>query len=164
MNTRGEKEVYEVLEKLSISYEKYEHKPVYTIEEANALNIDIPGHHCKNIFLCDRKKKLFFLVILTDDKKLDFKIIENLISQKGMRFAPEEMLHKYLGVEAGAVTPFGLINDIEKVVQVIIDKDVMTADYVSFHPNVNSATITLTMEAFNKFLHWCENKLQYINL
>jgi Ala-tRNA(Pro) deacylase len=164
MNTKGEKEVCEILDKLNITYRKYNHKAVYTIEEAKDLSIDIPGRHCKNIFICDRKKKSFFLVILPEDKKLDFKIIENQLSYKGLRFASEEMLHKYLGVEAGSVTPFGLINDISKEVEVIIDKDIEAGDYVSFHPNVNTATITITLGDFNKFLQWCENKLRYIDM
>lgn len=164
MITEREKAVYEVLEKLEIPYKKYEHKAIFTIDEANALNIDIPGHHCKNIFICDRKKRLFFLIIIPDHKKVDFKIIEEQLSLKGLRFAPEEMLHNYLGVEAGSVTPFGLINDKEKKIEVIIDEEVMAADYVSFHPNVNTSTITTKLEDFTKFLKWCGNKLQYIQL
>lgn len=164
MITEREKIVYEMFDKLGIVYKKYEHKAVYTIEEAKELNIDMPGRHCKNIFICDRKKRSFFLIILPEDKKLDFRIIENKLSYKGLRFAPEEMLHKYLGVEAGSVTPFGLINDIGKKVEVIVDKDIITADYVSFHPNVNTSTVTIAVEDFNKFLQWCENKLRYIDL
>lgn len=159
-----EKKIYELLDGLNISYKKYAHKPIFTIEEANNLDMDIPGGHCKNIFICDKKKKNYFLIVLPDDKSVNFKELSSKIGYKGLKFASEEMLQKYLGLKAGSVSPFGLINDADKKVEVLIDKDIFRNGLVGFHPNVNTATVTINNEDFEKFLQWCGNKVQFVEL
>ncbi|QZY56378.1 prolyl-tRNA synthetase associated domain-containing protein [Crassaminicella profunda] len=159
-----EQKVYDLLEELKIAYDIYEHKPIFTIEEANQLNIDIPGSHCKNLFIRNRKGNQHYLVILMDSKKVDLKSLSKQISSTNLSFASEERLLKYLNLTPGAVTPFGLMNDNEKHVEVLVDKDLIDSEYICFHPNVNTATISIAYKDFEKFLRWCENKVFYVEI
>ncbi|AOT68655.1 prolyl-tRNA synthetase associated domain-containing protein [Geosporobacter ferrireducens] len=159
-----EKKVYEVLEALKISYLKYEHIPIYTIEEANQLNLDMQGQHCKNLFVRDKKGEKHYLVIIEESKKVDLKSLSKQIESTNLSFASEERLLRYLGLTPGAVSPFGLVNDMEKHVEVLLDSDLTDLKHISFHPNVNTATITLRFEDFKKFLNWCGNELRLIQV
>lgn len=156
-----EKRVYEILENLNISYKRKEHPPVYTVEEAWKNCGNIPGVQCKNLFLRDRKGKNYYLVILIDSKRADLKKIASHLGVKDLSFASEERLGKILGLSRGSVTPFGLINDTEKIVHVLLDEELKNAEQVSFHPNVNTSTITICFSDFEKFLNWCGNDISY---
>lgn len=160
----NEKKVYEILNNLQIPYIKYEHEPIFTIEEANKLSIDIKGQHCKNLFLRNRKGDKHYLLIIHEWKKVDIKSIAKQIESSSLSFASEERLYKYLGLTPGSVTPFGLINDSEKQVQVLLDNDLEGQNSISFHPNVNTATITISYVDFKEFLKWCGNNVKYVQV
>ncbi|KAJ51875.1 prolyl-tRNA editing protein ProX [Clostridium tetanomorphum DSM 665] len=160
----NEQKVYAVLKELKIPFKKYEHNQIFTIEEANKLEINIEGQHCKNLFLRNRKGNKHYLVIVDEWKKVDLKALSKNIGTASLSFASEERLYSYLGVNPGSFTPFGLINDIKKEVEVILDKDIKKLKNISFHPNVNTATITISYEDFERYLQWCENKIYYIDI
>ncbi|WP_373899654.1 prolyl-tRNA synthetase associated domain-containing protein [Haloimpatiens sp. FM7315] len=160
--TEGEQRLYDIFNMLKIEYVRYEHKPVCTIEEANQLDIYIEGKQCKNLFLRDRKGSIFYLVIVDEKKQVDLKRLAEKMGCKSLSFASEEKLYNYLALKPGAVSPFGLINDINKAVQVIIDKDLVGSSSINFHPNVNTATINISYKNFEKFLEWCGNKCTVI--
>ncbi|MEL7565066.1 MAG: prolyl-tRNA synthetase associated domain-containing protein [Dehalobacterium sp.] len=162
--TESEQKVYDILAQLNINYEKHEHMPVYTMEELNLVDFGIKGEDCKNLFIKNRKGDQHFLVIVPSAKRIDLKKLGEEIGATGLSFASEERLKKYLGLTAGAVSPFGLINDIDKEVNVVVDQSLTAVDYVNFHPNVNTATLTLAAHDFFRFLHWCQNKILYVNL
>ena len=164
MSTENEEKIYEVLKKLNIPYTKHEHPPVYTVEQAEQYWEDIEGTHCKNIFLRNKKGKRHYLVILLSSKKADLKALEKQLGEDRLSFASPERLMRYLGLEPGAVSPFGLINDSKKEVQVIIDRDLRRAEIVNFHPNVNTATVGIDFTDFEKFLAWCGNRIRYLQL
>lgn len=159
-----EKQVYSILDKLNIPYTIYEHFPVFTIEEAMELNISTSAEHCKNLFVRNRKGDEHFLVILDERKKVDLKEMAKHINSTSLSFASEERLLKFLGLTPGSVTPFGLINDVEKHVTVLIDKDLDQAKNICFHPSVNTVTIEISFEDFNKYLRWCGNKVLYVQI
>ncbi len=163
MFTDNEKKVYNVLDKLEIKYTRYEHKPIFTIAEANKLNINISGQHCKNLFLRNRKGNEHYLVILDDSKKANLKELAAQIGSKSLSFASEKRLYKFLGLKPGSVSPFGLINDNKKDVVVLLDKDLIYSNSICFHPNVNTATIKISVEDFKKYLKWCKNEIIYVN-
>lgn len=160
----NEQKVYDILDLLEIEYIRYEHRAVYTIEEANQLDIHIEGQQCKNLFLRNRKGDAHYLVILDQEKHLDLKLLSKQIGTPSLSFASEERLNKYLSLKPGSVTPFGLINDTEREVKVLIDKDLTGASKISFHPNVNTATISISYKDFEKFIKWCGNKFDYIEI
>lgn len=164
MISTNEQKLFEILDSLSIKYRRYEHKAIYTVDEANELEISIPGVHCKNLFIKNRKGDTHYLVILEDCKKANLKSLEKQIKSTKLSFASEERLFNYLGLKPGAVTPFGLINDINSEVVVLIDKDLVDASILNFHPNVNTATIGLSFSDLEKFIEWHKNNFHYVDM
>ncbi|MBL4936848.1 prolyl-tRNA synthetase associated domain-containing protein [Clostridium sp. YIM B02515] len=163
MNAK-EKKLYDILNLLGINYIRNEHKAVFTVEEASKLDIRIPGQHCKNLFLRNRKGDLHYLAILDETKHMDLKLLSKQIGSTSLSFASEERLHKYLGLKPGSVSPFGLINDIDRKVIVLIDRELTDKSIVNFHPNVNTATISVSYKDLEKFIKWHENKFYYIDI
>lgn len=157
-----EKKVYAVLDELGISYTRHEHPPVYTVEQAEEHWTQIIGAHCKNLFLRNKKGNRHYLVILEASKIADLKSLNKLLGEDRLSFASEKRLMKYLGLEAGAVSAFGLIQDTENLVQVVIDDDLKKAEAVNFHPNVNTATVGISFSDFEKFLTWSRNTIRFI--
>ena len=164
MSLSKEQRVYDVLDSRDIIYRVVEHKAVYTAEEAKEIDYSISGQHCKNLFLRNKKGDKHYLVILGDEKEADLKYIFEQINSTRLSFASETRLDKYLGLTPGAVSPFGLINDDKKEVEVLIDKDLIDVPMICFHPNVNTATVFLSYEDFEKFLVWCGNEFEYIEI
>ena len=157
-----EERVYEVLGELGVSFTRYEHPPVYTVEEAEKHWTEIIGAHCKNLFLRNKKGKRHYLVILEASKVADLKSLNKLLGEDRLSFASEQRLMRYLGLEKGAVSVFGLINDRENQVKVVIDDDLKKAEAVNFHPNVNTATVGISLPDFERFLAWCGNTVRYL--
>ena len=156
--------VFSVLKSLGIEYTVHNHPPVYTVEEAEEHWGNIKGTHCKNLFVRNKKGKRHYLVILESRKRADLKHLNAQLGEDRLSFASPERLKRYLDLEPGAVSPFGLINDSNKEVQVVLDKDLKEADWVSFHPNDNTATVTIAYKDFEKFLEWCGNPLRPLQL
>lgn len=164
MITENEQKVYDVLEKIDIPYTRYEHEAVYTIEELDSQNINFDGKHCKNLFTRNRKGDIHYLIVVDGSKKVDLKKLSEQIGSTPLSFASEERLYKHLALKPGSVTPMGLINNIDKKVRVIIDKDLMDLESIGVHPNVNTATIVLSCQNLKKFLEWCKIKVQYVEI
>lgn len=164
MIQEAEEKVYDVLRQLEIDYERYEHMAVYTMEELNIADLGVKGLDCKNLFIKNRKGDRHYLVVVPGAQRINLKSLGAALDAIGLSFASEERMRKYLGLTPGAVSPFGLIHDQAKEVNVVLDQRIVDADYVNFHPNVNTATITLSAQDFLKFLHWCGNKTYFIDL
>lgn len=156
--------VEDFLKSKDIKYVLHEHPAVYTCEEAEKYCGNVPGIACKNLLLRDKKGRRYFLVVLTADKRTDLKKFGGTVGESKITFASAEALLEKLGLEAGAVSPFGLLNDKKTEVEVYIDKDVYNADIVSFHPNRNTASLELSGEMFRKFLQAIENPIKVIDL
>lgn len=164
MIEKNEQKVYDILNLLEIKYARYEHKPVYTVSEAQELDILIPGGKCKNLFLRNGKGDIHYLVILDENKRADLKALAKQIGVTRLSFASEDRLYKYLKLTPGSVTPFGIINDVNREVMVLIDKDITNEELVNFHPNVNTATIGISYMDFEKFIKWNKNKFHYVQI
>lgn len=162
MSSDREEKVLETLDKLGISYVRHEHPPVFTVEEAEQHWEGITGAHCKNLFLRNKKGNRHYLVVLESSKRADLKALERQLGEDRLSFASSERLMRYLGLEVGAVSPFGLLNDSRKEVRVVIDQDLKNAEGVNFHPNVNTATVGLSFSDFQKFLSFCENPVRFL--
>lgn len=156
--------VYTLLEELDIKYQKYEHAPAYTMEDIKELDIRISGSYCKNLFLRNSKGDKHYLVIVDGSKNVDLKGLAKKIPSTRLSFASDERLYKYLKLKPGSVGPFGLINDVDKHVEVIIDKDLVELDSICFHPNKNTATVVISYKDFGKYLQWHGNKLCVIEI
>ncbi|HNY52111.1 MAG TPA: YbaK/EbsC family protein, partial [Bacteroidales bacterium] len=119
---RGQKKLYETLEKLEISFDYHEHPPLNTIEDAIIHWKDFNSGRCKNIFFRNHKGNRHYLVILEHLRQLNIHDLEKRLRQGKLTFASDKRLMKYLGVEPGSVSPFGLINDTENHVHLFIDE------------------------------------------
>jgi len=154
-----EQKVYDTMDTLEIKYKRYEHPPVYTVEEASKYWQDIEGVHSKNLFLRNNKGNRHYLVVLEQSKSVDLKDLSGKLAAGKLSFASERRLNEHLGLETGAVSPFGLINDQNKAVTLVIDKDLQKKGSVNFHPNVNTATVNLSYQDFEKFIKHCGNEV-----
>jgi Ala-tRNA(Pro) deacylase len=161
---RGQKELYELLEKLGIRFDYHEHPPLATIEDAKIHWKDYNSGRCKNIFFRNHKGNRHYLVILEHLRQLDIHDLEKLLHQGKLTFASDERLKKYLGVEPGSVSPFGLINDRERHVHLFIDEKLSESERLAFHPNVNTASIVVSKSDFLKFLEYTGNPYEFIKL
>ncbi len=151
------------LASLGIKTTTTQHEAVFTVEQARALRGEIPGGHCKNLFLKD-KKGVLWLVVCLEDALIDLKGLPALIGSARISFGNAELLREVLGVEPGSVTPFALINDKAHKVKVVLDEKMMACDVVSYHPLVNTATVTLTPDDLLKFISDCGHEPQIIRL
>ena len=159
-------EVLKVLQDLDIHYELVKHEPVYTIEDMNNLDKDIfkGAEICKNLFLRDQKGKRHFLMVLCSEKKADMAKIQEQALSTRLSFASSERLMKYLKLEPGHVSPMGLINDEEKKVEVLIDKDLRDKPLLAVHPNTNEASLLITYEDLMKFIKSMGNEYEFIEI
>ena len=158
------KAVYDILNQMEIKYEVTEHPAVFTIEEMDKLGIGSYGEVLKNLFLRDDKKKNFYIVALCKDKRADLKEIRTKLDSRPLTFASGESLYEYLKLQKGEVTPFGIINDIERKVQVIFDSDIFNFDKIGVHPNDNTATVWINPNDLKRVVENNGNKTREIEI
>lgn len=156
--------VCQYLDQLGVSYQLFHHPAVFTVEDVAQHAADVPGLGCKNLFLRDKKGARHFLVVVADDKRVDIQAIGKHHQLGHLSFGSPERLDKYLQLIPGSVSPFGLINDPEGRVEVLIDQDLKQADLLNFHPNDNTATIALSPADFQRFLDSRPNPIQFITI
>jgi Ala-tRNA(Pro) deacylase len=161
---RGQAKLYEILDQLSIPYEYHEHPPLATIEDAKIHWQNYNSGRCKNIFLRNHKGNRHYLVILEHLATLNMKDLEKRLRQGKLTFASDQRLMKYLGIEPGSVSPFGLINDEEKHVHLFIDEKLKDFDRLTFHPNINTASLTISRDDLIRFLAHTGNSYEFIQL
>ena len=133
-------DLFAFFDRLGIAAKTYDHVPVFTVAESQAIKEEIPGGHSKNLFVKDKKGRIF-LIVAHAETRIDLKRLHEAIGASGrLSFGSADLLREVLGVEPGAVTPFGLINDREGRVSVVLDAALMAHEPVNFHPLVNSRT------------------------
>ena len=146
-------QVYACLEALGIPFRRAEHPAVHTMEELLALELPEGGAVAKNLFLRDDKKRAYFLLTLRPDRRADLKALRGLLGCRPLSFASPGDLSALLGLEPGAVTPFGALNDRQRRVQVLLDAALWEGDgVVGVHPNDNTATVWLRAEDLRRAL------------
>ena len=143
--------LFACLAELGIETETREHPPVYTVAEAERHTGHLPGAHTKNLFLEDRKGGPW-LVVCRADQPVRINALARLLGAPRMRFAEPERLLEVLGVVPGAVTPFALLNDVQRRVRVVLDRALLACDPLNFHPLDNAATTAIGREDFLRFL------------
>jgi Ala-tRNA(Pro) deacylase len=152
MIVEQEQIVADRLRELGIPFERYEHPPVATVEEAQQHWAGIDAARCKNLFVRNQKGTRHYLIILPVEKKADLRRIADQIGDGRLSFASPERLMNHLGVTPGSVSPFGLINDPDHAVRVAIDRDLKSATRLTFHPNINTRTFVIATSDLQRFL------------
>jgi len=152
------------LEELDIPFEIYEHPPAPTVEEAIKHWKNIDATHCKNLFFRNHKGNRHYLVILEHRRQLNIRDLEQKLKQGKISFASAKRMDRYLGLSAGSVSVFGLINDHENHVHLFLDQALQSAKRISFHPNENNATLVISFASFLRFLESSGNTYEFITL
>lgn len=149
--TPDEQRVHDRLAALGIRYERFEHPPTARVEDAQPHWARIDAMHCKNLFLRNQKGTRHYLLVAVATKRVDLRAAAAQIGDGKLSFASPERLRAHLGVTPGSVSPFGLINDVDRHVEVYLDRD-LRGPRISFHPNDNTVTYVLAFEDFERFL------------
>ncbi|MCX6081636.1 MAG: prolyl-tRNA synthetase associated domain-containing protein [Chloroflexi bacterium] len=146
-----ENELLEFLDTHAIAYQRFEHPAVFTCAEAELHRSQQPAVSTKNLFLCDKKGRRFFLVVTACEKTMDLLSLGEQIGVPRLRFASEENLARLLGVTRGSVTMLGLVNDNEHQVELWLDAEIWEEELFQSHPLVNTATLLLSRKTLQRF-------------
>src|SRR6476661_168567 len=149
------------LEELGIATQTLDHEAVFTVAESSLLERELPGGHTKNLFLKDKKDRLF-LVVALGYAHIDLKTLHKTLGADRLSFGRPELLMEVLGVPAGSVTPFALINDKARRVTVILDADMMRHERLNYHPLQNTATTNIAREDLLRFIRACGHEPRII--
>ena len=152
---RLEKEIrcYDFLDELSVEYERIDHIEANTMEACEEIDRALCATICKNLFLCNRQKTKFYLLMLRADKQFVTKDISAQIDSSRLSFADSEYMLKYLDITPGSVSVLGLINDKDIEVTLLIDHDVVNGEYIGCHPCINTSSLKIRTDDFvNKII------------
>lgn len=144
-------QLFVFFDKLGIAHSTVEHPPFFTVEQGRQWHDKIPGLHCKNLFLKDKKDKIW-LALLPAEKRADLNRLEKTIGAPRFSFGKPELLLEVLKLTPGSVTVYGLINDTGHRVTIIIDEDILKSETVNFHPLHNAASTTIKSADLVKFI------------
>ena len=164
---REEKEmaVYELLDELGISYERLDHEAAATIEDCYDIDKTLEIELCKNLFLCNSQKTVFYLLVMPGSKRFKTKELSNQIGSARLSFAGADEMVQLLNITPGAVSIMGLMNDHENKVNLLIDKDIYNQEYIGCHPCVNTASLKIdTSDVINKFLRHTGHEYTIVEL
>ena len=151
------------LETLGIAHRTVRHAPVYTVAESRQLRAGFPGGHSKNLFLRNKKGRMW-LVTCLEDRDIDLKALAERLEAGRFSFASAERLMRYLGVIPGAVTPFAVINDHQAAVHMVLDAGLLTHDPLNFHPLDNAMTTAISADGLLRFLEYAQHPPQIVDL
>lgn len=158
------KPVFEALDRLRIVYDAYDHPPVFTSEEAETHWRGLAGTPVKNLFLRNKKGDREYLVIVGIEKRVDLQKLVKIIGDDRLSFGSPQRLMATMGLTPGSVSPFGLLHERSRAVRVIVDPDLGGANRLIFHPNINTASVTISFADLETFLADRGNTVRYINL
>lgn len=145
--------VYDLLDKLGMEYERTDHEEANTMEACNEIDKVLDVIMCKNLFLCNRQKTNFYLLMMPGDKPFKTKDLSKQINSARLSFADAEAMEEYLHIKPGAVSIMGLMNDTENRVQLLIDRPVIEATEIGCHPCVNTSSLKVkAKDILEKFL------------
>ncbi|MEM6812461.1 MAG: prolyl-tRNA synthetase associated domain-containing protein [Pseudomonadota bacterium] len=153
----------ECFESLDIDYELHHHKAVFTVAESEAVDAQIPGTHCRNLFLRDKKKKNYLLV-LQNETEVDIKKLPEILGSSRLSFGSADRLWEFLGVRPGSVCPFSIMNDKNNDVEIFLDQSMMETDIVNYHPMLNTMTVSIRPDDLVKFIDSVDHKAHIVDL
>ncbi|MCZ8099979.1 MAG: prolyl-tRNA synthetase associated domain-containing protein [Burkholderiales bacterium] len=155
---RSAQDLFRAFDAIGIRHDTVEHPAVFTVEESKRLRGELPGAHVKNLFVKDKKSRLF-LISAVEDTQIDLKRIHETIGGSGrVSFGSADLLREALGVEPGSVTPLAAINDVTGRVTVVLDERLMEHDRINVHPLVNTMTTGVSKADLLAFLEWTGHK------
>ncbi len=164
---RLEKEIrtYDLLDSLGISYDRVDHEPAFTMEVCEEIDKVLGAMICKNLFLCNRQKTDFYLLLIPGDKVFKTKEITSQLGCSRLSFADGESMEKYLNLTPGSASIMGLMFDSEKKVRFVVDEDVLKAEHFGCHPCINTSSIRMkTADVFGKLTDALGHEMTVVKL
>lgn len=164
---RLEKEirVYELLDSLGVEYERIDHEAAFTMEACEKIDEALEAVVCKNLFLCNRQKTMFYLLMMPGDKPFKTKELSAQIGSARLSFADEAFMEEFLDITPGSVSIMGLMNDKENKVRLLVDEDVLKGEYLGCHPCINTSSLRLkTKDVFGPVLNAMHHDMTVVTL
>lgn len=164
---RLEKEirVYDLLDELGLEYYRVDHDPAMTMEVCREIDEALGALICKNLFLCNRQKTRFYLLMMPEGKPFKTKELSAQIQSARLSFAEPVFMEQYLDITPGSVSVMGLMNDIENQVQLLVDEDVLEREFLGCHPCINTSSLKLkTKDVFDVFLKRIHHDMLVVHL
>lgn len=160
-----ERRVYDLLDGLGISYQRIDHEAAMTMEACAAVDDALGATICKNLLLCNRQCTQFYLLLLPGDKPFKTKELSKQIGSSRLSFASAEHMQEYLDITPGSLSILGLMNDKENRVQLLIDEDVLSGEYIGCHPCINTSSLRLrTQDLIQKIIPAMDHTPQLVKL
>ena len=157
--------VYDFLDALDIQYQRVDHEAAMTMEACLEVDTALEATMCKNLMLCNRQCTDFYILLLPGDKKFKTSVLSKQIGSSRLSFADGQYMEQFLDITPGSLSVLGLMNDKENRVQLLIDKDVLTGDYIGVHPCVNTASLKLrTSDLVEKIIPAMNHEPTYVEL
>ena len=167
MTGRLEKEirVYDLLDSLGVEYERIDHEAAFTMEACEKIDEALEAVVCKNLFLCNRQKTMFYLLMMPGDKPFKTKELSAQIGSARLSFADEAFMEEFLDITPGSVSIMGLMNDKENKVRLLVDEDVLKGEYLGCHPCINTSSLRLkTKDVFGPVLQAMHHDMTVVTL
>ena len=164
---RLDKEIrtYDLLDRLGVEYERIDHEPAMTMEDCKEVDQLLEAVICKNLFLCNRQKTAFYLLMIPDTKVFHTKDLSAQIGSARLSFAKPEYMEEFLDITPGSVSVMGLMNDKEHRVQLLIDEDVLDGEYIGCHPCINTSSLRIsTTDMLEKIIPAMGHEPAYVEL
>lgn len=164
---RLDKEIrcYDMLDSLGIEFWRVDHEIANTMEICKAIDEVLGATICKNLFLCNRQKTRFFMLMMPEDKPFKTKEITKQIGSARLSFGPEEKMEEFLDITPGSVSVLGLMNDKANNVQLVVDEDVLKGEFVGCHPCINTSSLKIrTKDLFERFLPTVHHEYMTVRL
>lgn len=157
--------VYDFLDALGISYERVDHEEAMTMEACLEVDTALEATMCKNLMLCNRQYTDFYILLLPGDKKFKTSVLSKQIGSSRLSFADGRYMEQFLDITPGSLSVLGLMNDKDHRVRLLIDKDVLTGEYIGVHPCVNTASLKLrTSDLVEKIIPAMGHEPTYVEL
>lgn len=157
--------VYDVLDKLGIPYARVDHEAIASVEQCGQVDELLGIALCKNLFLCNSQKTKFYMLMMPGRKRFVTKEFSRQINSSRLSFAPEEYMLKFLDITPGSVSVLGLMNDKDKQVQLVIDKDILKEENLGCHPCINTSSLRVPIkDLLEKFLPYVEHDYIEVDL
>lgn len=157
--------VYDFLDKLNVEYHRIDHEPAFTMEVCQEIDKSLKATICKNLFLCNRQKTDFYLMMIPGDKVFKTKELSHQIGAARLSFAEPAFMESFLDITPGAASIMGLMNDKENRVRLLVDEDVLKGEFIGCHPCVNTSSLKLrTEDVFGKILEAMNHDMKVVKL
>ena len=150
---KKEQKVYELLDLLHIEYDRVDHEPAMHMDVCEQIDKVLKAATCKNLFLCNRQKTDFYLLMMPGDKHFETKVLSHQLGVSRLSFAESRYMEEFLDITPGSVSVLGLMNDVEEQVDLLIDEDLLKEEYLGCHPCINTSSLKLrTSDILQKFV------------